>query len=137
MRAWWIRHEVDSPRRPCAYVQGINQAVQPGEIYGELTAQVIEDLIQAGGASDLILQDPTTEQSTQEEANRRFDEDLVSRLRDRLLNQQYWSDGEAWLLNATWLALPAYYHATLEPVLNEIGIDEGPVARLNSWLTQD
>ena len=78
-----------------------------------------------------------TAQSTQEEANRRFDEDLVSRLRDRLLNQQYWSDEEAWLRNATWLALPAYYHATLETVLNKIGIDDTPFARLNSWLPQE
>ena len=83
------------------------------------------------------MQDLTTEQSTQEEANRRFDEDLVSKIRGRLLNQQYWIAGEAWLLNATWLVLPAYYHATLEPVLNEIGIDESPFVQLNSWPTQE
>ena len=100
MHPWWIRHDVESPRQACAYVQGINQAAHPGEIYGELTTQVFEDLLQAGDASDLIMQDLTTEQSTQEEANRRFDEDLVSRIRDRFLNQQYWSDGEAWLLNS-------------------------------------
>ena len=48
MRAWWIRQEVDSPRQACAYIQGTNQAVQPNEVYGEPTAQAIEDLIEAG-----------------------------------------------------------------------------------------
>ena len=75
-------------------------------------------------------------QSTLEEANRIFDEDLVNRFRDRLLNQQYWGDEEAWLHNAAWLALPDYCQATLEPVLNEIGIDVIPFARFNAWLTQ-
>ena len=137
MHDWRIRHDVETPSQARAYIQGINQAAHPGEIYGELTAQVIEDLIQAGGASDLIMQDLTTEQSSQEEANRRFDDDLVNRIRDRLLNQQYWDDGEAWLLNSTWLTLAAYYQATLVPVLSETGIDEGPFARLNSWLAQE
>ena len=100
MHDWWVRRDVESPSQACAYIQGINQAAHPGEIYGDLTAQVIEDLIQAGGASDLIMQDLTKEPSSQEEADRRFDEDLVSRIRDRLLNQQYWNDGEAWLRTA-------------------------------------
>ena len=42
MRAWWIRHEVNTPRQACAYMQGINQAAQTDEIYGEVTTQVID-----------------------------------------------------------------------------------------------
>ena len=137
MRDWWSRHEVESPSRACAYIQGINQSAHPGQVYGQLSAQIIEDLFQAGGASDLIMQDLTVEQSPREETNRRFDEELVSRIRDRLLNRQYWDDEEAWLVNSTWLTLPAYYQATLEPVLSEIGIDERPFARLNSRLAQE
>ena len=137
MRDWWTRHYVESPRHACAYIQGINQSARPGEVYGQRSAQIIEDLIQAGGASDLIMQDLTIEQSSQEEAKRRFDEDLVNRIRDRPLNRQYWDDGEAKLINSTWLTLPAYYQDTLEPVLSEIGIDEVPFARLNSWLAQE
>ena len=106
MRDWWSRHEVESPSRACAYIQGINQSAHPGQVYGQLSAQIIEDLFQAGGASDLIVQDLTVEQSPQGETNRRFDEELISRIRDRLLNRQYWDDGEAWLINSTWLTLP-------------------------------
>ena len=136
MHDWWTRHDVESPSQACAYIQGINQSAHPGEVFGKLSAQAIEDLIQAGGASDMIMQDLTTEQSSQEEAHRRFDEDLVSRIRGRLLNQQCLDDGEAWLINSAWLTLPSYCQATLEPVLNEIGIDDAPFARLNPWLAQ-
>ena len=137
MHEWWTRHEAQSPRQAFAYIQGINQSAHPGQVYGNLSTQIIEDLIQAGGANDLIMQDFTIEQSSQEETHRRFDENLVYRIRDRLFNRQYWDDGEAWLINSTWLALPAYYQITLEPVLSEIGIDEGPFVRLNSWFATE
>ena len=38
--------------------------------------------------------------------------------------------------NAAWLTLPCRYQATLESVLNEIGIDATPFGRLNSWFLQ-
>ena len=137
MHEWWTRHEVQSPMQAFAYIQGINQSAHPDQVYGNLSTQIIEDLIQAGGASDLIMQDLTIEQSSQEETHRRFDEELVCRIRDRLLNRRCWDDGEAWLINPTWLTLPAYYQTTLEPVLSEIGIDEGPFVRLNSWFATE
>ena len=93
-------------------------------------------MFQAGDASDLIAQDLLPAQCTQEEADRIFDGDLVSGLRDRLFNQQYWGDEEAWLYNAAWLTLPCHYQATLESVLHEIGIVATPCGRLNSWLLQ-
>ena len=109
MRAWWVRHEANSPSQARAYMQGINQTTQPEDIHRELTIQIIGDLFQAGDASALIAQDLLPAQSTLEEANRIFGEDLVNGLRDPLLNQQYWGDEEAWLYNATWLALPCHY----------------------------
>ena len=135
MHEWWTRHGVQSPVQAFTYIQGINQSAHPDQVYGNLSTQVVEDLIQAGGASDLIMQDLTIEQSPHEEAHRRYDEELVCRMRDELLNRRCWDDGAEWLANSTWLTLPAYYHTTLEPVLREIGIDEGPFVRLNTWFT--
>ena len=76
MRDWWSRHEVESPSRACAYIQGINQSAHPGQVYGQLSAQIIEDLFQAGGASDLIVQDLTVEQSPQCHRKRQIDDSM-------------------------------------------------------------
>ena len=134
MHEWWTRHGVHSPAQAFTYIQSINQSAHPEQVYGNLSAQVTEDLIQAGGASDLIMQDLTIEQSHEEEVHRRYDEELVCRMRDELLNRRCWDDREECLANSTWLSLPpAYYHPTLEPVLHEIGIDSRPFARLNAW----
>ena len=135
MHEWWTRHGARSPLPAFAYIQGINLSAHPEQVYGNLPVQVVEDLIQAGGACDLIAQDLIIEQSPHEGAHRRFDEELVCRMRDELLNRRCWDDREEWLANSTWLSLPAYYLTTLEPVLREIGIDEGPFVRLNTWFT--
>ena len=117
MHEWWTRHGVQSPMQALTYIQGINQSAHPEQVYGNLSAQVVEDLIQAGGASDLIMQDYTIEQSPHEGAHMRYDEQLVCRMRDELLNRRCWDDREEWLANSRWLSLPAYCHTTLEPVL--------------------
>ena len=88
MHEWWTRHGVHSPAQAFTYIRGINQSAHPEQVYGNLSAQVAEDLIQAGGASDLIMQDLTIEQSPYEETHRRYDEDLVCRMRDELLNRR-------------------------------------------------
>ena len=133
MHEWWTRHGVQSPMQAFTYIQGNNQSAHPDQVYGNLSTQVVKDLIQAGGASDLIMQDLTIEQSPHEETYKLYDEELVRRMGDQLLNRRCWDDREGWLVNSTWPTLPAYYHTTLEPVLREIGIDEGPFVRLNSW----
>ena len=138
MHEWWTRHGVHSPAQAFTHIRGINLSAHLEQVYGSLSAQVAEDLIQAGGASDLIMQDLTIEHSPCEETHRRYDEDLVCRMRDELLNRCRWDDREEWLANSTWLSLPAYYHPTLEPALREIGIDSRPFASLNAWFaTQD
>ena len=100
MHGWWTRHGVQSLMQAFTYIQGINQSARPKQVYGNLSAQVVEDLIQAGGASDLIMQDFAIEQSPHEEAHRRYDEELVCRMRDELLNGRCWDDREEWLANS-------------------------------------
>ena len=48
MHEWWTRHGVQSPAQAFAYIQGINQSAHPEQVYSNLSAQVVEDLIQAG-----------------------------------------------------------------------------------------
>ena len=80
--------------RAFTYIQGINQSAHPDEVYGTLSTQIAEDIIQAGGASDLIMQDLTIEHSPCEETLRQHDEDIVSRIRDELLNRRRRDDAE-------------------------------------------
>jgi len=133
MHEWWTRQGVQSPAQAFTYIRGINQSAHPDEVYGALSTQIVEDLIQAAGASDLVMQDLTIEQSPCEEARREYDEDLVRRVGGELLNRRHWNDTEGWVASATWLALPAYHISTLVPILQEMGIELGPFDRLNAW----
>ena len=127
-----MEREIDSPIQARTYMQGISLGAQPESTYGNLVSQMAEDLLSAGCAGELLLQDLSirpTGQDSQSGSERHngpagdsVDQEAASRLGERLLNEQDWRDEEAWLSDSIWLALPCHFSAHLEAILNELGI---------------
>ena len=57
VRIWWMERGVNSPALAQAYMQGVGQGNHPERRYGAINARTAEDLMNAGGAGRLLLQD--------------------------------------------------------------------------------
>ena len=128
MRAWWMNRGVNTVCQARTYLQEVGQSSQPEELFGELTLQIVEDIFQAGGASDYIAHDLLCQ------SERSAEQDFVQRIRDHLNDQQHWGNADEWLCNAAWLAVSMQYRAALEPIINHMGMDAAPFSHLNGWL---
>ena len=95
VRPWWMERGVNTPAQAQAYTQGIDQGTHPEIRYGAINAQTAEDLVKAGDAGRLLLQDPNAgragddmqavNESEHNRADNSIDHGAAIRLGERLL----------------------------------------------------
>ena len=110
MRTWWMERGVSTPAQAQACMQGVDQGTHPEIRYGAIDAQIAEDLMNAGAASRLLLQDLNAGRADDDiqpdnerhhnRADGSVDHEAASRPCERLLNEQDWRDEEACLCDA-------------------------------------